>query len=461
VTLSLENKVVGGFIAAFAAMLLIGGLTVREAKRTAETFRWVDHTHEVLYLIENIQVDLLNMQTATRGFILTGQENFLGPYDLGAGVVDADLRRLHELTRDNPRQLQEYDRLEASAARTREIMRRLITARRTDAGNTAARDRDLAAGRDAMDAVRTAAARMERIERSLLEERSLAAQDLAQRMPFIVLATAVLGAGLIAVAGGLLHRDFRLRRQAEDEIRQLNLHLRAQNSRLEAVNAELEAFSYSVSHDLRAPLRHMSGFASLLERHAGGQFDDKARHYLATITKAARQMGTLIDDLLAFSRLGRSPVNLQAVDHAALVAELIREGRLDAPPVRWEIGPLPTSRGDATLLRQVWSNLLGNAVKYSRKTPEPLIAVSAQRDETALETVFSVRDNGVGFDPKYAAKLFQVFSRLHSDAEFEGTGIGLALVRRIVARHGGRTWAESEPGRGATFHFSLPDQPIA
>jgi len=242
----------------------------------------------------------------------------------------------------------------------------------------------------------------------------------------------------------------------EAEIFRSNQQMQTAKRQLEAANAELEAFSYSVSHDLRAPLRHMSGFASLLERHAGAQFDDKARHYLATITKAARQMGTLIDDLLAFSRLGRAPLSLQSVDISALVAAVIRESQWDRGSVQWAVAPLPTLAADPALLRQVWHNLLGNAVKYSQKAAAPHVTVTAGTDATAPEIVFAVRDNGVGFDPCYAAKLFQVFSRLHSDAEFEGTGIGLALVRRIVARHGGRTWAESTPGRGATFFFSLP-----
>jgi light-regulated signal transduction histidine kinase (bacteriophytochrome) len=165
-------------------------------------------------------------------------------------------------------------------------------------------------------------------------------------------------------------------------------------------------------------------------------------------------MGRLIDDLLAFSRVGRTALQSAPVDHGALVADVIRQLGAAAGRVAWRIDPLPVAPGDPALLRQVWLNLLDNAVKYTGRTPAPRIEVSFRRGPA--ETVFHVRDNGAGFDPRYAAKLFQVFSRLHSAGEFEGTGIGLALVRRIVARHGGRTWAEGAVGEGASFFFSLP-----
>lgn len=253
-------------------------------------------------------------------------------------------------------------------------------------------------------------------------------------------------------------RDITERKEADERIQRLNTDLSAHARQLEAANRELESFSYSVSHDLRAPLRHVDGFANLLTKRAGDTLDDESRRFLATISRSAKQMGVLIDDLLAFSRIGRSPLRLEAVDHNHLVAEVIADGRYDlaARPIVWEIGPLPSTPADAAMLRQVWSNLIGNAVKYSGKKPQSLIAITAQEDVAAQEYVFSVRDNGVGFDMAYADKLFGVFQRLHGPAEFEGTGIGLANVRRIISRHGGRTWAEARENEGAQFFFSLP-----
>ena len=230
------------------------------------------------------------------------------------------------------------------------------------------------------------------------------------------------------------------------------------SEQVQAVNAELEAFTYSVSHDLRAPLRHIDGFAGLLAKHAGPQLDEQGRRYVQVISDAARKMGRLIDDLLAFSRTGRAPLHLTSVDQAALVAAVIREGGYDGPgrTIEWHLAPLPAVRADAALLRQVWANYLDNAVKYSGKVPQPRIEVGTAAGAAPGECVCFVRDNGAGFDPRYADQLFGVFQRLHTEAEFEGTGIGLANVRRIIGRHGGRTWAEGAVGAGATFYFALP-----
>src|SRR5262249_24016339 len=261
--------------------------------------------------------------------------------------------------------------------------------------------------------------------------------------------------------GGLLVssaiRDISEKREAAERIRRLNLVLKGRVGELAALNEELEAFSYSVSHDLRAPLRHIDGFARLLARHAGDRLDEKGRHYLETIEDSGRQMGRLIDDLLAFSRLGRAPLRSEAVDLAALARDAIREIEEDwkGREIRWTVGELPAVRGDAALLRQVFVNLLSNAVKYSSRRGVSEIEI-ATAGSTPDEVVCIVRDNGVGFDGKYAGKLFGVFQRLHGAEDFEGTGIGLASVRRIIQKHGGRTWAEGAVDSGATFSFSLP-----
>jgi PAS domain S-box-containing protein len=249
-------------------------------------------------------------------------------------------------------------------------------------------------------------------------------------------------------------------RQAQQEVRNLNADLERRVAertvQLQEANSELESFSYSVSHDLRAPLRHITGFAQLLVRRAGPALDEACRGYADTIVTAAQQGSTLIDDLLSFSRMSRAPVNKRPVDLRALMDEVRRELEADATgrEVQWRIGELPTVEADPGLLRQVVRNLLGNALKYTRPQPQALIEVGARLTPEAVEVW--VRDNGVGFDMQYADKLFGVFQRLHTPDEFEGTGIGLANVRRIIARHGGRSWAEGAPGQGATFHFSLP-----
>jgi PAS domain S-box-containing protein len=238
-------------------------------------------------------------------------------------------------------------------------------------------------------------------------------------------------------------RDITDRREAEERIR--------------ALNRELESFSYSVSHDLRAPLRHIDGYARILREDLAGKLDPESRRCLDTIVDSARRMGMLIDDLLAFSRLGRKPLATRAVDMPELVKGVLAElqAQRGGAPLPVQVGALPEAAGDPALLRQVWSNLLGNALKYSDpRGEEAEVLVTGERRGDLLH--YSVTDNGVGFDMRYADKLFGVFQRLHSQEEFEGTGVGLAIVQRIVSRHGGAVSAQGEPGRGATFSFELP-----
>lgn len=572
----LERKIAAGYAVAVVFLLLVGGTAWWSATRSAETFRLVDHTHQVLYQLEASLTDMLNMQTATRGFLLTGKESFLAPFVTGTSRIDKNLQRLHGLTRDNPVQQEHLARLEVSMTRSLDLMRDRIAQKR--GGNFAADTEIIAleAGKTSIAEVRAIILRMENIERQLLAARTADAQS-GQRQAVLVFGLGtLLAAGLVVGAGLVVRRDFHQRvkaeaerdrffslsldllcissgdgyfkrvspavtdilgwtvgeflarpylerihpddraaslreverqligghkvlqfenrfqhkdgswrvlswrsvpqpdglmyaiardvterRQRDEQVRRLHADLQLRAAQLEVANKELESFSYSVSHDLRAPLRHIDGFTGLLRKHAAAVLDDQGRRYLDTISGAARQMGRLIDDLLSFSRMGRANVQPVEVDQDALVAAIIHEGGLTkAPrPVEWLVAPLPRVRADPTMLRQVWFNLLDNAVKYSGKTPAPRIEVGHHRDAGTCEQVFFVRDNGAGFDMRYVDKLFGVFQRLHGPAEFEGTGIGLANVRRIITRHGGRTWAEGRVGAGATFSFSLPDQP--
>lgn len=258
----------------------------------------------------------------------------------------------------------------------------------------------------------------------------------------------------------VLAHDITDRKRAEDEIRRLNMHLeervKQRTAELEAVNRELEAFSYSVSHDLRAPLRHIGGFAQLLGEQCSSALNDAGKRYLAIIIDSVTQMGRLIDDLLLFSRMGRTEMHHDRVSMSALVAEVRQElaTQLQGRNVAWEVGPLPEVEGDRSMLKLVWVNLISNAVKYSRPREQAQISIGCARKNGELE--FYVRDNGAGFDMEYAGKLFGVFQRLHRADEFEGTGVGLANVQRIVSRHGGRTRAQGKVNRGATFYFTLP-----
>jgi light-regulated signal transduction histidine kinase (bacteriophytochrome) len=231
--------------------------------------------------------------------------------------------------------------------------------------------------------------------------------------------------------------------------------VRERTAQLEAANKELEAFSYSVSHDLRAPLRAIDGFSRIVQEDYAGKLNDEGRRLLGIIRDNSRKMAQLIDDLLEYSRLGRKPLSTAEIDMKRLVEKVLGELQMSGErPSRLEIGALPLAHGDAVLVKQAWANLLGNAVKFSSKRDRPLIEVNGH--ENGAENVYCVKDNGAGFDMKYYDKLFGVFQRLHSEEEFEGTGVGLAIVQRVVTRHGGRVWAEGKVDQGAAFYFSLP-----
>ena len=252
------------------------------------------------------------------------------------------------------------------------------------------------------------------------------------------------------------NNDITEHRSREEKIRTLNEDLAKRTGELEAINKELEAFAYSISHDLRAPLRHMAGFTELLQKSSAATLNEKSQRYLGMIMESAKRMGTLIDDLLAFSRISRAEAHKTSISLDQLLQEAVAEVRQDAAGrnILWKVGPLPGWYGDRSMLRLAIVNLISNAVKFTRTRTQAEIEIGCAEQGQDRVVVF-IRDNGVGFDMKYVNKLFGVFQRLHSPDAFEGTGIGLATVQRIVHRHGGTIWAEGAVGQGATFHFSL------
>ena len=266
----------------------------------------------------------------------------------------------------------------------------------------------------------------------------------------------------LEAANRSLEHEMAERQRADEGVRQLNAELERRvthrTAALEAANKELEGFSYSVSHDLRAPLRGIIGFADALMEDHGPDLNEEARRKISIVQGEGRRMGVLIDELLAFSRLGRKALQFVELDMGKLARTSLEglHGQNNGKNLDLQFGTLPAAKGDRVLLGQVWTNLLSNAIKFSSNQDKPRIVVSAITDEK--EHIYYVRDNGAGFNPSYQSKLFGVFQRLHDASEFPGTGVGLALVQRIVNRHGGRVWAEGKPQKGATFYFTLPKE---
>jgi light-regulated signal transduction histidine kinase (bacteriophytochrome) len=293
-----------------------------------------------------------------------------------------------------------------------------------------------------------------------LAERTIERDDVARSVALVELerSSAELKRRL---AERTIERDDVAREEALAELVRTNEQLHLHATELQVLNAEMESFSYSISHDLRSPIRAVLGYTRRIEADYGPQLDAEGRRLLSVVANEALRMGNLVDDLLAFSQLGRQPVACVPVNMTRLAREVAAEqAQLTGQPLStFEIGDLPVASGDSVLLRQVWVNLFANAIKYSSNTTDPKRRVWATPEAT--HAVYHVSDNGVGFDMKYADKLFGVFQRLHNSRGFPGTGIGLAIVKSIVTRHGGTVWADARLGEGATFSFRLPVEGVA
>ena len=572
-----------GLAGALLLLTAIAIMSVRHIESLIDSGRRVNLAHDVVGEIEEVLTDLRDAETGQRGFLLTGDDRFLDPYNAAVAHLPGQIRELRAITADDAQQQLAVGRIEALVAQRLATLSEGIERRRLQPPGLAPADLDrLQSGRTIMDQIRSEVANMRSREESLLKTRAdELAGDSSRARTFILGGNAVAVVLLVAVFV-LLHgesarrhaaqitaqkraaevedlynnapcgyhsldkdgvivkmndtellwlgytRDevigkkrlsdlltpeslakfdlqFRElkrtgivndvdldlvrsdgsilpvirsasaqrdengefvmsrstvfdnteRRRREAEVRELNETLRQRSQELEAANKELEAFGYSVSHDLRIPLRAMDGYSHMLEEDYGDKIDSEGKRMLRAIRRSATKLSQLIDDLLTLSRLAGARPNLIEVDMNSLVDEVLAEvGASANPAVRVTVETLAPAKADRTLLRQVWSNLLTNAFKYSSGRAQPVIAISSKVDDECI--AYTVRDNGVGFNMKYYDKLFGVFQRLHGEKEFPGTGVGLAIVRRVVSRLGGRVWAESRPDEGAAFHFTLP-----
>ena len=447
-----------GAIAALLALAATAAIALHGIGEFQQRVARITHTDTVINHITEIELLVGETQSAVRGFVIAENEGFLQPFQRAREILPQRFVALQALVADNPEQARAAVLLAAQVAAALSIDESLLQLRRNDGAGAAITLVASGEGEALTRRVRALADGMIADERKLLGEREQSAAVSALRARTLIVLGALVGATLFGATFILLRMEYRRRRALDRALLAANDALRQRAVELEASNQELESFSYSISHDLRIPLRAVSGYARMLEEDYAGKFDSEGQRLLAVIRDNSKRMGALIDDLLAFSRLGRQAMQTEAVDMQVLLGSVVEQVRRkdDYPNSHLQIGHLPMCHGDRALLQQVWINLISNALKYSSNVPQPEIQVSGH--ETSLETIYVVTDNGVGFDMTYYEKLFGVFQRLHSADDFPGTGVGLAIAQRIIKRHHGRIWAESVVDAGTTFFFALPRQ---
>ena len=446
---ALQRRLTAAFVAALAVVIALALVVFDTTRRAIEASRQVARTQEVLRTLDGVEAALATAQAAVRGFAITGDEIHLR--DLGRAVssLESRVQKLRDLTLGNDSQQRRWQVLRTRLDERVMLFERMTLLRRTEGAGAAREFLKSVYPPAKTGVVRAVLGEMEEEETRLLAQWTR--QEERRRAAALTAVVALTAAFALLFTLGY----FVIRRQVAEIVR-LNSALLGRTEEVEAVNRELEGFSYSVSHDLRAPLRAIDGFSRMLAQDYGERIDEEGRRRVRVILDNTRKMGQLIDALLDFSRLGKKPLACSAIDMTALAGEAYRELRAAHPegaPV-FDLAPLPGGWGDAALLRQVFANLLSNALKYAQKDRAPRIEVRGWAEGGS--NVYCVKDNGVGFDMAYYDKLFGVFQRLHSEKEFPGTGVGLAIVQRVVTRHGGRVWAESRPGEGSSFYFSLP-----
>ncbi|MBH0202929.1 MAG: hypothetical protein HP496_11685 [Nitrospira sp.] len=448
--LTIEHRVLAGFSLVFMGILIVSAISYLNMNILLANRGLDGRSQELIQLVSNIDVAMSEAEDTHRRYLVTGEASYLEAYKKVVKQKPMFITYLNDLIRESPEQQQRVGLLDRMMDRQLNAESKAIAQFQEGGFRAVKKIAVEGAGKHELGVIRQIVAEMDWHERQAIGRRVVESAAGTKATIVLLGIGALLQLVLLAWVYYLIRHDITERRRVAGE-------LQRRGELLEAANKELEAFSYSVSHDLRAPLRHIDGYAALLRKSVEPSLNDKAARYLQTISDSAKQMGQLIDDLLIFSRMGRQEMLHTTVNMDQLVKSILSDLRLDLQgrEISWTIAALPDVQGDPVMLRQVFMNLIANAVKFTSTRPIATIEIGAEYP-SSTEIVLFVRDNGVGFDMQYAPKLFGVFQRLHRADEFEGTGIGLANVRRIIHRHGGRTWAEGVPDKGATFYVLLP-----
>lgn len=463
--MTFKGRLIFGLAAAIAILVVVAIMSYSSLLRNAEDRQWVVHTYQVMGKLDEIRTGMTDAETGERGYILTGEDTYLKPYSQGLIEVSRGVEEVRKLTADNAKQQQALDRLEPIIAVRLSELRERVEVRRKQgltAGITAVRE---GTGREYMDQIRTAVASMKDEEETLLAQRSMELKASSQKTRMVLVAGEVLGLLFLGIAGVITQREMVQRRKAEEEVRKLNVDLErkiaertaqlAERAKdLERSNMELQQFAYVASHDLQEPLRTIASFTQLLAKRYADKLDDKAREFIGFAVDGSKRMQTLINDLLSFSRVGTQGKALEPVRCDETLDAVLRSLKraIEESGAVITRDPLPVVLADELQLGQLLQNLLGNALKF-RGDKAPRIHIGAERTGEAWK--ISVRDNGIGIAPEHYERIFVIFQRLHTKTQYAGTGIGLAICKKIAERHGGRLWVEPAPGGGSTFCFTV------
>ena len=463
--MTFKSKLIAELAAASAVLLLVAILSYRSLTRNVADRRWVTHTYQVLQKLDDLQIGMAGAETGQRGYILTGENSYLHPYENALAQILQNVRAVRELTADNPNQQRSLDRLQPLiAAKLAELQDRIDVRKQQGlaAGVDAVRE---GSGKKYMEQIGVAIAAMKQEEERLLVLRSNELEVSSHAARVMIVIGEVLAFVFLFAAGLVIQQEMNRRRLAEKEIRCLNAELEkrvaertaelAERAKdLERSNMELQQFAYVASHDLQEPLRTIASFTQLLAKRYNDKLDDKAREFINYAVDGSKRMQTLINDLLAFSRVGTQGRTLETVRCDPVLDRVLRNLRLaiqDSGAVITR-DRLPAVLADEMQLSQMFQNLLANAIKFRGSDP-PRIHVSAERQGAIWKLM--VRDNGIGISPDHQDRIFVIFQRLHSKTQYPGTGIGLAICKKIAERHGGRIWFEPSPGGGSTFYFTM------
>ena len=442
----LYKKIWGGFALAFSAIIIISIVSFNNSLRYIGATEKIELKHKTLTEIEVIVSDIKDIALGTSGFVITGNDFFIAQYPTSAENVRSRLNSLRLLAGEDIFIRNYLDTLQILLEQRLKLDEQLITSGKENDGQALIISGN---GEAIMDSIRSVIKKVENYEQAELKN-LYQEKEFNFKSNIITFSTLILVVlTIISILYFLIKKELFVRQKAEEETRHLNV-------KLEAVNKELESFTYTVSHDLRAPVRHINGFLDILHKNISEKLDKENLRYFNLIKESTKDMGNLIDDLLTFSRTAKAEINKTKLNLNEAVHQVIQniQHGPEGKNVEWITDELPEVYGDYTLIKVVLVNLISNAVKFTSKTANPVVTIGSQKYDK-IQVIF-IKDNGVGFNMNYYSKLFGVFQRLHDTGDFPGTGIGLATVKKIIEKHNGKVWAKSKEGEGATFFFSLP-----